>query len=35
MAYRDETKTVQIGKKVIGGGNPILIQSCATQRQRM
>lgn len=36
MAYRDETKTVQIGKKVIGGGNPILIQSmCNTQRQRM
>ena len=27
MAYRDETKTVQIGKKVIGGGNPILILS--------
>ena len=36
MAYRDETKTVQIGKKVIGGGNPILLQSmCNTQRQRM
>ena len=25
--YRDHTKTVHIGKKVIGGGNPILIQS--------
>ena len=25
--YRDHTKTVQIGKRVIGGGNPILIQS--------
>ena len=27
MAYRDLTKTVQIGNRVIGGGNPILIQS--------
>ncbi|MGN0298382.1 MAG: flavodoxin-dependent (E)-4-hydroxy-3-methylbut-2-enyl-diphosphate synthase [Lachnospiraceae bacterium] len=25
--YRDETKTIQIGNRVIGGGNPILIQS--------
>lgn len=25
--YRDNTKTVQIGNRVIGGGNPILIQS--------
>lgn len=25
--YRDETKVIQIGNKVIGGGNPILIQS--------
>lgn len=25
--YRDNTKTVKIGDKVIGGGNPILIQS--------
>ena len=34
MAYRDETKTVQIGKKVIGGGNPILIQSmCNTKTE--
>ena len=27
MAYRDNTKTVRIGDRVIGGGNPILIQS--------
>lgn len=27
MAYRDHTKTVRIGGRVIGGGNPILIQS--------
>ena len=25
--YRDNTKVVKIGKCVIGGGNPILIQS--------
>lgn len=25
--YRDNTKTVQIGDRVIGGGNPVLIQS--------
>lgn len=25
--YRDETKVIQIGDRVIGGGNPILIQS--------
>lgn len=25
--YRDETKVIKIGNKVIGGGNPILIQS--------
>ena len=25
--YREHTKTVKIGNKVIGGGNPILIQS--------
>lgn len=24
---RDETKVIHIGNKVIGGGNPILIQS--------
>ncbi len=27
MTYRDKTKTVQIGDRKIGGGNPILIQS--------
>ena len=27
MAYRDNTKVVHIGNKVIGGGNPIMIQS--------
>ena len=27
MAYRDHTKTVRIGDRVIGGGNPVLIQS--------
>lgn len=25
--FRDNTKVVRIGDKVIGGGNPILIQS--------
>lgn len=25
--YRDKTRTVQIGDKVIGGGNPVMIQS--------
>src|SRR5574344_223301 len=25
--YRDHTRTVQIGDRVIGGGNPVLIQS--------
>ena len=25
--YRDTTKVIKIGNKVIGGGNPILIQS--------
>lgn len=34
MGYRDETKVVQIGKKRIGGGNPILIQSmCNTKTE--
>lgn len=34
MGYRDETKVVQIGKRQIGGGNPILIQSmCNTKTQ--
>lgn len=27
MAYRDHTKVVRIGDRVIGGGNPVLIQS--------
>lgn len=27
MAYRDHTRTVRIGNRVIGGGSPILIQS--------
>ena len=27
MTYRDHTKTIRIGDRVIGGGNPILIQS--------
>ena len=25
--YRDKTKVIHIGNRVIGGGNPILIQS--------
>lgn len=34
MAYRDSTKAVQIGNRVIGGGNPILIQSmCNTKTE--
>ena len=34
MGYRDETKVVQIGKRQIGGGNPILIQSmCNTKTE--
>lgn len=32
MTYRDHTRTVQIGNKVIGGGNPILIQSMTNTR---
>ena len=27
MAYRDHTKVIRIGDRMIGGGNPILIQS--------
>ena len=27
IMYRDHTKTVKIGNRVIGGGNPVLIQS--------
>lgn len=30
--YRDNTRVVQIGNKVIGGGNPILIQSMCNTR---
>ena len=30
--YRDKTKTVKIGDRVIGGGNPILIQSMTNTR---
>ena len=34
MAYRDNTKTVKIGNRVIGGGNPVLIQSmCSTKTE--
>ncbi len=32
MAYRDNTKVVHIGDRVIGGGNPILIQSMTNTR---
>ncbi|MCR5527277.1 MAG: flavodoxin-dependent (E)-4-hydroxy-3-methylbut-2-enyl-diphosphate synthase [Lachnospiraceae bacterium] len=32
MMYRDETKVVRIGDRVIGGGNPILIQSMTNTR---
>ena len=32
MAYRDNTKTVKIGDRLIGGGNPILIQSMTNTR---
>lgn len=30
--YRDHTKTISIGSRVIGGGNPILIQSMTNTR---
>ena len=30
--YRDETKVINIGNKIIGGGNPILIQSMTNTR---
>lgn len=34
MGYRDETKTVRIGNREIGGGRPILIQSmCNTKTE--
>ena len=32
MAYRDHTKVIKIGDRVIGGGNPILIQSMTNTR---
>ena len=32
MAYRDHTKVVKIGDRLIGGGNPILIQSMTNTR---
>ena len=32
MTYREQTKTVSIGNRVIGGGNPILIQSMTNTR---
>ena len=32
MAYRDNTRTVKIGDRVIGGGNPVLIQSMTNTR---
>lgn len=32
MAYRDHTKTIQIGNVAIGGGNPIAIQSMTNTR---
>lgn len=34
MGFRDETKVTQIGSRVIGGGNPVLIQSmCNTDTE--
>lgn len=30
--YRDHTKVIHIGDRVIGGGNPILIQSMTNTR---
>ena len=30
--YRDHTKVIKIGNKVIGGGNPIMIQSMTNTR---
>ncbi len=32
MTYRDHTRTVKIGDRVIGGGNPVLIQSMTNTR---
>ena len=34
--YRDNTKVIQIGNRVIGGGNPVLIQSkCNTKSENV
>ena len=34
--YRDNTKVIQIGNRVIGGGNPVLIQSmCNTKTENV
>mgnify|MGYP000025452307 CR=1 FL=1 len=33
--YRDNTKVVKIGNKLIGGGNPIMIQSMTNTRLMM
>ena len=35
MNYRDHTKKIRIGDRVIGGGNPILIQSMTNTPTRM
>ena len=32
--YRDHTKVVHIGDRVIGGGNPVLIQSMTNTQNR-
>ena len=32
MLYREKTKVIKIGNKVIGGGNPIMIQSMTNTR---
>ena len=33
--YRDNTKVVKIGNKLIGGGNPIMIQSIGLTQELM
>lgn len=35
MAYRDETKKIQIGNVTIGGGSPIAIQSMTNTETSM
>ncbi|MGB4661076.1 MAG: flavodoxin-dependent (E)-4-hydroxy-3-methylbut-2-enyl-diphosphate synthase, partial [Mobilitalea sp.] len=30
--YRDNTKVIRIGDRIIGGGNPVLIQSMTNTR---